>query len=299
MPESPVGPTLELGYAPPPRSGGRWVIALLAGAVTTALALGLAWGIDWVGKGDFTIIGLYAGGIFPVGALLLGMVAAVGYWAGARYTGTRITWQFVVGIGLIAILAHFAMHYVEYKLQGPLVHRSTNTPVGFIEYHDLTTRAMRFKSTTHKYSATGGGSSDDDAALGTLGYGVRALEIAGFAGGAMLVPLLLKRLKYCDLCQRYQRRTLIGKVPGSDDRWVRGMAEAAKAGQAGQIKQFVGQSRVARNVYPRFILFVSQCTQCRQGVFHIDHEVRKGRSMRRKEVVSVPVDASFVAVLNS
>ena len=50
-------------------------------------------------------------------------------------------------------------------------------------------------------------------ALGGWGYFFRLLEIAGFAFGGMIAPLILRAKPYCEACQIYMRTKNLGLLP--------------------------------------------------------------------------------------
>jgi hypothetical protein len=217
-----------LTYGPAARSRGRWAYVILAGAATTAGTLAASWAAEHYSKGDFTIMGLYACGILPVGPFLVGLVAATGYAGAALVTGVRIRRGLLVAVLGITVTAYCAMHYIEFRAMGPLVHRGTNAPVSFLQYYDLKTRDMRFVSSSHTPASSppptfpnrgpplpniGGG--DADEGLGVLGYGVRALELLAFSAGSLCVPLAVMARTYCDLCERYHKVHKLAVVPAA------------------------------------------------------------------------------------
>jgi hypothetical protein len=51
--------------------------------------------------------------------------------------------------------------------------------------------------------------------LGIWGYLFRGLEVLGFIGGGVLVPAVMRKVPYCQSCQRYMRASQLAMFPGS------------------------------------------------------------------------------------
>jgi hypothetical protein len=321
-----------LAYGPPARSGGRWVYVILAGVATTAASLAIAWAVEHFSHGDFTIMGLYGYGILPVGAFLVGVGAASGYAGAAMVTGTRIRRWLLLAVLAITVLAYFAMHFIEFKALGPLVHRGTNAPVSFAEYYDLKTRAMRFVSASHVPSTPSspgsGGSSQGDGSgdeLGALGYGIRALELLAFSAGSLCLPVALKGRTYCDLCERYHQVHKLAVVPAAA-KVGRGLKLAAAKAQlqadhaaaAAEADAVMGRlvdavadndadatravleplragSRAAGKRLRHIDVRLSRCPQCGHGTLapQLVTTSANGRSTKRATLWSAPVDPAF------
>jgi hypothetical protein len=280
---------LETRYTSP-LDALRWLLALSGGAMTTALALALECWIESSSHSELTIIGLYAWGIVPIGAFLLGIGAAAGYWAGARWTGTRMTKKFVVVVVAIAIAAHFTMHYIEFRAAEPLAAGGPGAIRLFLEYYDRTTRSIQFQSFhVHLRNPSAG------EGMGLFGYVFRAMEIAVFAFGALITPLMLREVKYCNQCKRYQSRRRLASVSGVSDQVLSSLSASARSGDAEPIRRFIGRAKVNGNLVNRYDVILSRCSECGQGVFQVDKIYRSGRdSTRRVELASIPVDSEFV-----
>jgi hypothetical protein len=176
------------------------VLVVLAGLLTTALALVGVYLLDRV---DWNIMGWYADYVLPVGALMVGVTAASGYGVGSWKTGVKITGTLLVIVTVLLGGSYFAARYLEYRLAGgqDLV-GDDGSPLGFWTYFDLVTRAIAWED----HGKLG-------QPLGAWGYALRALEVSGFVGGGVLVPVVLRRKPYCDGCQRYMRTRRLCVLP--------------------------------------------------------------------------------------
>jgi hypothetical protein len=170
-----------------------------AGLVTTALALLGVWAANQ-SSDDFNIMGWYGYYVIPAGALLVGLVAGSGYGISSWLTGVRISRNLLLAVLLLQVTGYFVAQYIEFR---HLVSAYGGGDVGFFEFFDLTTRSFAFKGRD--------GSPGD--ALGGWGYVFRLLEIAGFAFGGMIAPLILRAKPYCETCQVYMRTTNLGLLP--------------------------------------------------------------------------------------
>ncbi|MGA2233084.1 MAG: hypothetical protein ABSH22_19450 [Tepidisphaeraceae bacterium] len=277
--------------------------------------------------GGLNIIGLYADGIIPIGAGLLGMVSASGYALAAWFLGCRIGPRLLCAIGMLTLLAYFGMQYIEFKAQGPLVFSDTGQPVSFLQYYDLTTRALHFEDTSSSRPAdVPHPAQEETPGLGLLGYGVRVLEIAAFSLGAVGTPIIaLRRKRFCGPCERYYTTFNLAVLPASVPlKKVLGVFSPSKAVLDGEhaiageqalevVQSLVNAlenndpfefnricdelqagSRAAKKLPRRIALLLSRCRQCGQAVFHPTmYTGIDARKTTRKEVLAMPLDAEI------
>ncbi len=178
---------------------------LLGGLVTTGLALGAVWLLDR-SSADVNVMGWYANRVLPIGAILVGAVAGVGYGIASWMTGTKISRGLLVVVLLLQVLAYFVARYLEFWQVQQMIGRLTGHWVdpwsGFVRWFDYTTRSFAWI----EHGKAG-------HPLGAWGYGIRFLEVAGFALGGVIVPAITKSLPYCDACGVYMRTKPFGLLP--------------------------------------------------------------------------------------
>lgn len=187
--------------APTAKKDNRILLVIVCGLSSTLLALALVFALD---RADMNVMGWYANYVFPVGAILVGLVASSGYAIGAWGMGLRFSRILLVAIVLLQIFSYFGIKYAGFAVQGPLVDR-TGRVVGFMEYYHITTVNSAWKEEHGKLGKP----------LGNLGYLIRLGEITGFALGTLIAPIALSRKPYCELCERYMKTKVLALLPAS------------------------------------------------------------------------------------
>jgi hypothetical protein len=131
--------------------------------------------------------------IIPIGAILCGAVAAIGYWAGSRLFHHRPTRLLLLNIVIVSLGTFFSIHHLDYS-HGFAGDRPLEEVMTFPDYMIAVTEHMSYRS-----------SSDHDhpTELGKLGWGVAALQVGGFCLGGFFVYGLLVAVPYCNRCSRY------------------------------------------------------------------------------------------------
>jgi hypothetical protein len=176
---------------------------LISGLATTVLALLGIYALD-VNVKDFNIMGWYANYVIPAGAIIVGIVAASGYGLASWFSGIKITSRLLWTVLALQLFAYFAAQYIEFH-NLHLIHREDGRSVGFLEYYDAVARSFAWRQSD--------GSVGEP--LGAWGYFFRGLEVLGFVGGGLIVPLVLRKAPYCPECQRYMKTRQLGLVPAS------------------------------------------------------------------------------------
>lgn len=292
-------------------AGGQFRLVLGAGLITTTLALfGVYLLRAYAGE---NIMGWYANYVIPVGAILVGLVAASGYGLASWLAGVKVTTRLLVAIIVLQVAAYFVAQYIEYRSVPPEV-RGGRT---FWEYFDYVTRKFYFVEKGGKRGQP----------LGMWGYGLRALEIIGFVIGSLVVPLILWKKAYCAACQVYFRTRQLGLVPAgvpprkvkrSDAEgqaaYAREQEEAWKAGAAllgalsGRATQ--GDAEGFRSLLAehapkpkqkeyaklpkRIALSAEHCPRCHQGFMKAVAVEGKGREVKQTPLGRVPLAPAFV-----
>lgn len=265
------------------------------GILTTLIAVGGSIWLDYVAEVSF--ISVYAIGLVPVGAMMVGAMAASGYAIGAWWVGLRIRRGLLLGVLAVTVLGYVALHFGDYLLSRKPTNPATRQPVTFLEFYDLKTRSMRFETT---YSRPKNFlEPEEDRSFGVFGYGVRLLELIGFSTGAFLVPWLMRKKRYCDLCERYYQTHRLAVIPASrpvkktlgvftpetvqfkeEDQAIARHCEEVVRRLEDQLhvldlKAFreslaeLKEGSTAANKLPRRVaVLLSRCEQCGQAVYH-------------------------------
>jgi hypothetical protein len=181
--------------------GINWLSILSAGLITTALAL----------LGDHVIqtryhesvLSFYFYHFVPVGALLVGVAAASGYWIAVAILNARVGKRRVALLAALQVAAYFVGQYVEFRSLH-LVYRATGEPVGFWTWFHVT-------ATSYVLEESGRGATP----LGPVGYVLRLLEIAAFAGPTALLTAAHINRPYCEHCGRYRKTKPLATIPAS------------------------------------------------------------------------------------
>lgn len=275
-----------------------------AGLATTALAL---LGV-WASGDDFNIMGWYGYYIIPAGALLVGLAAGSGYGIASWLTGVRISRNLLLAVLLLQVAAYLTAQYIQFR---HMVATYGGENMGFFEYFDLATRSFAFKSKD--------GSPGD--ALGGWGYVFRLLEIAGFAFGGMIAPLILRAKPYCETCQIYMRTNNMGLLPAGitpqkikkkdaegqarfkqehEAAWEKGMMnleELRRAATEGKTSRFneiletyrSNQKEIAK-LTTRISVSLSSCPSCHTGMLNATQLSGHGDKIVREDLGSSEVN---------
>jgi len=177
---------------------GLFVIG--SGLATSAISLFLVFLLAAVTE-DFQLMGFYLNYIIPIGAIGAGLVAGSGYGFASWLSGVKISRKLLLAVVGLQIGTYFLAQYVEYRNFAPCY--EDGTPLGFFEYYDYMARSFAW--------------TQDDGSMGEpiglWGYAFRLLEVAGFAIGGLIVPLILFKKPYCAKCQVYMKTRNICLIP--------------------------------------------------------------------------------------
>jgi len=184
-------------------------------------------------------MGWYLNYIIPAGAILVGLAASSGYALMSWLLGVKIRRALLLDILFLLFVSYFAAEYVQFRSRGPLgVPTGTQTVqtaqgpqtithyrrLGFWEYFHL--KAINW--TWDKESSR----DKENEPLGMAGYFFVCLGILGVAFSGLIIPGILGRSPYCELCEQYMRTRQINLLPG----WVP-MKKASKKDAEGQAAQ--------------------------------------------------------------
>jgi hypothetical protein len=271
----------------------RDLIVVGSGLVTTLLAFACVWWSDRAG-GEH-ILGQYAflWGIIPlpVGALGTGLAASLGYGAASYLTQRKVSGGLLGSMLVLLVGSYFAAQVAEYRVSTTGL---GDGAIGFWDWFDRTTRALAWTR-----------SAFDDRPgepLGALGYALRALEIAGFAAGGLIVPAALRNKPYCDACRCYRQKKLAAIVPvGGDEaeahRRLQTVLRAARTGSRDELAQAIvrnaplSQRRQAEDSTHWLSASLIYCLSCADGTLAAASHQRSSEARRQISQVTTEVVA--------
>jgi uncharacterized membrane protein (UPF0136 family) len=182
---------------PPPRQPG--LIVYLSGVGTSVLTL---WLLHMMADHGQNVMGWYANGVLPMGALMAGLLSGSGYAIASRLLNARLSRGYVLGMIATGLLDWTSTQWIDYLNLLEAQHISSSS-FPFWRYLQLTAETMAF---------TRSGSSHAGDPLGAWGYLFKALEIAGFTGGVMIPVAILFKQPYCRACQFYLKHVMTRRL---------------------------------------------------------------------------------------
>jgi hypothetical protein len=288
-------------------------LVLICGLITTTLALSGVYFLDRSGA-DFHIMGWYANYVLPVGALLVGFVAAIGYGLASWYSGIKITRSLLLIVLALQLISYFGAQYIEFRSRH-LVHLKDGTPVGFMEYYDLSARMMAWKNDQGQMGQP----------FGAWGYAMRALEVLGFVGGGLIMPVILRKSPYCETCQRYMRTRQLGFVPASvpvkkvkksdlaavgayqteqeqaaegGKQTVESLKQLAVGNQVGDFQKLIAELGLSKTktikLPSRFVLRLVHCRRCFSGALVVKQLQGQGKQLKQTDYTRAELHPEFV-----
>ena len=205
---------------------------LFAGGLTTALALGGNYFLGVATDGEHDVMGLYANLIIPVGPLIVGLVAGIGYGVMSWLTGVKITGKLLWMVVLCQFLAYVLAQWLSFQ---PLIRMAREAGLDISFQDSLRAFVAWFDEVTRSFEMIDQGKEATGVGMGAWGYGIRFLEVVGFVGGGVVVPAITKTAPYCDRCQVYKKQKSIGLLPaGCKQRKVGKKDEAGQAAYAAE-----------------------------------------------------------------
>ncbi len=153
------------------------IIVLVAGSLTTALAL-LA--VYFLNKAGIELMNYLLWFIIPVGAVIVGIVAGLGYFLGKRFTKAHVSKGLKIYIVLLSIFAYIFAKYLTFQHDIEQIEFLPGQQIPtFLDYIRLIYESIVIE----EMDKVSGGTE-----LGYFGYGILIMEIACFCFGA-LIPI--------------------------------------------------------------------------------------------------------------
>ncbi len=169
------------------------LIVYFCGLGTSALVL---WLVNLINDHGENIMGWYANGIIPAGALIVGIVSGLGYAFGSYFLNVKLSKAFVLGMITTALLDYIAAQWITWSNFNEM-HHISDARYPFTQYIRDIYEGMSFKRS---------GSKEAGSPLGVWGYCFKLLEMGGYALGAMLPSAVLRGMPYCHSCQYYLKK---------------------------------------------------------------------------------------------
>jgi hypothetical protein len=274
-----------------PRPSGAPV--LLAGAASTALALGIVY---IAGQHlDFDPMLWTLDYIIPAGAFLVGLVASCGFGFATWKTGVKIDGKLLAITLLILASGYIGAKVLEYQRAFPTGLAEDGAPMSFFHWFDINARHMAFQKDN----------GQPGEPLGLLGYGVDGLSFIGFVLGGLAIPLGLRAMPFCEPCNQYMKtKKLASMRAGLMARMVRDKtpereeerARLAAASREGVQAIFAAAEKDAASVRDALAAHTSKdgakspfrvdikiihCRTCYRGTLVAEQVVQRGRNVTR------------------
>ncbi len=135
-----------------------------------------------------------AGGIVPVGAILLGIFAAGGYFIGASLTQYQPRKELLLSMILIAMLTQAGMYFVEY-----MDSRGDDYTISYEDFRAFVDTRL----TEAVYTLSSRDHEDADIPVGEFGYVLALLQLGGFMAGGLICYAALRGRPSCRPCGKY------------------------------------------------------------------------------------------------
>lgn len=244
---------------------------MAATGVSLVTALLMAFALSWIElKWGQSIYGFTFWFIIPVGALGCGVVASSGSYFASKALNLRPSNATRALALFTGVATFFLTHFFTFRaIPMPSAFQASNL-MNFGEY-------LKLAMTDITYGKIG---SDSGFRLGNLGYGLAALEIAGFAAGGILLQRNLTSQPWCSNCDLYVKKQshTVNKYKDRPDYVEAKLAafQLAKDGTAQEVMAALEagktNSKLAKHMLHGTLY---QCPGC-----HLEHAIVEGQSKK-------------------
>lgn len=234
-------------------------------------------------------------GVIPAGAIISGLLAASGYFIGAKLTHSRPGAAVLIGVLVVSIAAYVAAHYFEYALMEVEGVRVADA-MSFGQYWNTIT--------SHMEMSRAGSSSESGISLGNFGYLVAFLQVVGFAIGGLIVYGILRGADYCEKCERYFHRkgTVSKNIPEEEVaraayEGARVRLDADKPQEAVDfLKEYEGQRSLKKGTQTVGIT-VTECRSCGAHRLKLSSQTWNGKEYDAEKTLNDQFDSQREVVL--
>lgn len=229
--------------------------------------------------------------IIPVGAIICGAVAAIGYWAGSRIFHHRPTRFLLLNMVLVSVGTFFSIHHLDYS-HAYAGERPLSDVMPFTDYLKAVIEHMSYR--------TSSGDSGTPTELGMLGWGVAALQIAGFSLGGFIVYGMLTAIPYCDRCSKYfaavWKRTLRCKDVDLMMPYYNASAQMLQEGHLqSALNEFAALPKQPRRAKALLTIDLRKCPTCENRLIKLTGQKLSGNNFVKVTELSVPTELPIVA----
>jgi hypothetical protein len=135
--------------------------------------------------------------IIPAGALIIGFLAASGYYFGSLYFHKRPNKYLLFQMVVIAGLSQFLIYYIGFNTYYLSDGRKLSDLVSFFDYIDVYLTQSHYKV---------GRSQIDIGESGNFGYWMAFFQFVGFLVGGFSIYAILTEKAVCERCDYYLRK---------------------------------------------------------------------------------------------
>jgi Zn finger protein HypA/HybF involved in hydrogenase expression len=251
----------------------RFVLELTMIVTCIAAAVGNVALAHYVG---FNLFGLTFWFVVPLGAMIVGAIAASGAIVAARLFDIRPSvWQGIISATIIGAATMLLIYFLEYnalEVRGTKIRKL----VDFWTYVDLSLTKSHMRL---------GRSSQDLGEAGDLGYLFMLLKLGGFVLGAFFIFTLIRGMAACPRCGAYFKTVRTKKSSNLPIEEAAAVHEQFMSGDTPAIHRAVTwppEPRTLEKKQPkaRLIYKLCQCPKCASRAVIGTMEVSGGREFK-------------------
>jgi hypothetical protein len=184
------------------------LVATISFAVTIGVVLGMERAID------LNLFSLMWWGFIPVGAFVVGCLAASGYYVGAVKLNLKATRFVAVCLLLVTALVQVALYYSQYALAKTPDGQAISQFISFPRFLGWTLSHAKYGLVVNGYRP---GGPDGGLEVGFMGYVIAFVQFLGLLVGGWLVYFILADKPYCEPCGKYLKPTTKVQLPFAGD----------------------------------------------------------------------------------
>lgn len=180
----------------------------LLGLITTIITIGICVWVEL--NSDFVIYSFTFFFIIPVGACLVGLGSASGYYIGAKLFHLPTSKTLTYGIFFNAASSFYLLYYIPYyflEIDGQFVREV----IDFIPY---------LKIALTEYSISFIRSRTNTGTVGSWGYAITFIQFLGFIFSSLAIVGKLEEEPYCKDCSKYYSEKLDYKKYYRDEKKI-------------------------------------------------------------------------------